>query len=201
MIRTIALLGVVLSSASAFASSVVCNTNSITIPDSGTASLYPSSVTVSGAPSFVRNVVVIINGFSHTRADDVGIVLQGPTGVALLLQDGAGGSPDWINAVYSISDFSGSLLPVEDAVVSGVFRATAYFVGDPFPAPGPVLDYGNPGPANGATATLASTFNGSASNGTWKLFVVDFVAGESGSISNGWCIAINDVVFANAFGF
>lgn len=200
MFRVLALLAGPLLPVSALAASVVCNTTSITIPALGVASVYPSTVTVSGLTSTVRNVLVTVNGLSHTHPNDLGIVLQGPAGVALLLQDGSGDLPE-TNVTYSFSDFSETLLPDSDAVQGGIFRPTSYFTADSFDAPGPLQDYENPGPADGATATLTSTFRGSQSNGSWKLFVKDFDSGDSGSISNGWCLAINDIIFANAFGF
>src|SRR2546421_486249 len=84
------------------------NPAAITINDFSTASLYPSPITVSGLsgtiPVFSGSVKVTLNGFNHTFPDDVGIVLVGPTGAALLLQDGAGADPDMVNVTYSLSD-------------------------------------------------------------------------------------------------
>ena len=80
------------------------NTAAITIPDFGNASPYPSTVTVAGVgtiPATAGSVQVTINGFSHTFPGDVGIVLVGPTGAALLIQDGAGGGPDMVNVTYT----------------------------------------------------------------------------------------------------
>ena len=45
---------------------------------------------------------------------------------------------------------------------------------------------GNPGPAGAGTATFSSAFGGTNANGVWKLYVVDFVAGDAGSITGGW---------------
>src|SRR5450830_1850830 len=65
----------------------------ITTGTSGNASPYPSDISVAGlgtlSSTSANPVQVTLNGFSHTNAGDVGVVLVGPTGAALLLQDGA----------------------------------------------------------------------------------------------------------------
>src|SRR5262249_6106916 len=57
-------------------------------------SVYPSTLNVVGLAGTISKVSVTIKNFSHTFPDDVGIVLVGPTGAALLLMDGAGDDPD-----------------------------------------------------------------------------------------------------------
>ena len=171
--------------------STFSNTAAITIPDVGNASPYPSTVTVAGVgtiPATPGSVQVTINGFSHTFPDDVGIVLVGPTGAALLLQDGAGDDP-MVDVTYTLSDTGATQLPDTGVWGPGTYKPTAY-VEDNFPAPGPGTTYGNPGPAGGGTATFASIFGGTNANGVWSLYVVDFVAGEAGAIAGGWSLTI-----------
>jgi subtilisin-like proprotein convertase family protein len=168
------------------------NSNPITINDLSTASPYPSTITVSGLtgtiPSTAGSVKVTLTGFTHSFPDDVGIVLVGPTGAALLLQDGAGDEPDMTNVTYSLSDAGTSPLPDLTAWPAGIYKPTTYVTGDSFPAPGPGTTYGSPGPFGGGTATFSSVFGGTNPNGVWKLFVGDFVSGDSGQISGGWSI-------------
>ena len=171
-------------------SAVFTNSAPITINDApGNASPYPSTIAVSGLSGTITSVKVTINGFSHTFPDDVGMVLVGPTGAALLIQDGAGDDPDMVNVTYTLVDGSPAL-PSLTAWTPGNYKPTTYFTGDSFPAPGPLLAYGNPGPAGAGTATFASTYNGTAPNGNWNLFVKDFTGGDVGSISGGWTIEI-----------
>jgi subtilisin-like proprotein convertase family protein len=165
------------------------NSTAISIPDNGTGTPYPSTVNVSGLSGNVTGVSVTLNGVSHTFPDDVAIALVGPTGAALLLQDGAGAGPDLVNITYTLSDSGATVLPDTTAWGAGTYKPTSYYSGDVFPAPGPA-SYGNPGPAGGNTATFASIFNGTAPNGTWSLYVVDFVAGDMGSISGGWSLTL-----------
>ena len=58
-----------------------------------------------------------------------------------------------------------------------------------YPAPGPLLAYANPGPAGGGTETLDGTFGGYLADGAWKLYIVDFAAGDAGSVDQ-WDLAI-----------
>src|SRR4051812_34105625 len=71
---------------------VFTNSTPITINDNTTANPYPSTIAVSGLsgtiPTTPGSVKVTINGFSHTFPDDVAMLLVGPTGAALLIQDG-----------------------------------------------------------------------------------------------------------------
>ncbi|HEY0544262.1 MAG TPA: VCBS repeat-containing protein, partial [Pyrinomonadaceae bacterium] len=129
--------------------------------------------------------------FSHTFPDDVGIVLVGPTGAALLIQDGAGDDPDMVNVTYTLSDSGATMLPGATAWTAGTYKPTSFFTGDNFPAPGPGTTYNIPGPVAGGTATFQSTFAGTNPNGVWHLYVADFTGGDSGAISGGWSLTIN----------
>jgi Ca2+-binding RTX toxin-like protein len=181
-----AALGVFAAPASAV---VFTNSSTITINDNANATPYPSNIVVSGVSGNVTDVNVTLNDFTHSFPDDVGVVLVGPTGAALLLQDGAGDDPD-VNAIdTTFNDSAAGFLPNLTAWASGSYRPTAYYAGDAFPDPGPGTAYVNPGASGGGR--LASTFNGTSPNGTWSLYVRDFVGGDSGSIA-GWSLELNN---------
>ena len=165
----------------------VTNPAAITIPAIGNASPYPSAITVSGLSGNIANtagsVKVTLNSFSHTFPDDVGMVLVGPSGAALLLQNSvtsSSGGQAATNVTYTISDDGLSALPDGSALSAGTFRPASYREGNSFPAPGPLTTYGNPGPIGGGTATFSTTFGGLLPNGVWNLYVVDFGAGMLG---------------------
>lgn len=165
------------------------NASTITIPTVGNADLYPSPIVVSGMTGTVTSVTITFNNFSHTFPDDLGIVLVGPTGAALLVADGCG--EDVVSGVtFTLADSGSTLLPDVDPWTAGTYKPAGYFTGDSFPAPGPLLAYSHPGPAGGNTATFASVFNGTAPNGTWNLFIKDFVAGDGGSVTGGWTLNV-----------
>lgn len=170
------------------------NPTPIVINERDTATPYPSDINVTGLIGPVLSVKVTLNGFSHTFPDDVGIVLKGPTGAALLIQDGAGDDPDMNNVTYTIADSGATILPNMTAWGPGTYKPTTYFINDVFPAPGPITAYGSPGPTGGGTATFASTFNGTNPNGTWSLFIVDFAAQDSGEIAGGWTLEVTATI-------
>ena len=155
---------------------------------------YPSSITVTGLTGNIAStsgsVKVTLNNFSHTFVSDVGIVLVGPGGQALLIQDGAGGEDAISNLTFTLSDTGAAQLPADVAWGPGTYKPTAYFSDDSFPAPGPGTAYNNPGPDAGGTATFTSTFGGTNPNGTWNLYVRDFATGDGGSIAGGWTLEI-----------
>ena len=175
---------------------VFTNSAPITIPSQGNASLYPSPITVTGMSGNIAatpgSVKVTLNSFSHTFPDDVGIVLVGPTGAALMLQyavtSDSAGQPA-TNLTYTISDDGASILPNDTPLTAGTFKPANHQPGfPPFPAPGPGTAYNNPGPLG--SATFSSTFGNTAPNGQWSLYVIDFVANDMGSIAGGWTLTL-----------
>jgi subtilisin-like proprotein convertase family protein len=168
---------------------IFTNSTAITINDEDVATPYPSTINVTGLGGNVTSAKITLNGFSHSFPDDIGVLLQAPSGAALLMMDGAGDDPDMNNITFTLVD-GGTVLPNLTAWGAGNWKPTGYFTGDPFDAPGPGTTYSHPGPAGGNTATFASTFNGTVANGDWKLYVIDFVAGDDGAISGGWTLEL-----------
>jgi subtilisin-like proprotein convertase family protein len=154
------------------------NPASISIPNSGAASPYPSNITVSGILGTVTKVTARINNLSHTFPDDLDVLIVGPAGQKVILTSDAGGSLDLVNTTLTFDD-SGPALPDSAQILSGTFSPTNFGTGDAFPAPAPAAPYG---------AVLAD-FNGTNPNGTWSLFVTDDAGGDTGSIAGGWSIS------------
>jgi PKD repeat protein len=150
----------------------------INIPDSGTASLYPSKISVASLPSNPVKVTVTLTGISHTYPDDLDILLVGPGGQKVLLMSDAGGGTDINNLTLTFDDAAGSTLSDSSAIVSGTYKPTDFAAGDTFPAPAPAGPYG----------TALSAFTGLNPNGVWSLYVLDDAAGDSGSIAGGWSL-------------
>ncbi|HET8971392.1 MAG TPA: Ig-like domain-containing protein, partial [Candidatus Nanopelagicales bacterium] len=158
-----------------------CNTGTVTPPMVGTAQPYPSHILVSGLSGEVSKVTATLKGVSHSAPIDLDIMLAGPTASKnLLLMSDAGGQDPVGNADLTFDDDAAGPLPVP--AVSGTYRPTR--VDDEsvenFPAPAPAL----------SAATALSTFDGTAPNGTWSLYVVDDATGDSGSIAGGWCLTV-----------
>ncbi len=153
---------------------IFSNPATITIPSSGEADPYPSTIVVPDAVTSVSKVTVTLLNFSHTFPTDVDILLVGPGGNVLLMSD-AGGSGDVSNLTLTFDD-AGASLPQFDPLVSGTYRPTNFGGGDAFPAPAPADPYG----------AALSVFNGTDPSGTWALYVVDDFVVDSGSIIDGW---------------
>jgi subtilisin-like proprotein convertase family protein len=153
----------------------VANPASITIPNSGVATPYPSVINVSGVTGPVTKVTATLVGLTHTFPGDLDVLLVGPGGQKVILMSDVGGG----NAVSNITlTFEDGAAAVPAALVSGTFTPTNSGTGDPFPAPAPAAPHG----------TALSAFNGVDPNGTWRLFVVDDAAGDFGSFSGGWSL-------------
>jgi subtilisin-like proprotein convertase family protein len=156
------------------------NPSPITIPSVGTATPYPSTINVSSVIGLVADVNVTLTGLSHTFPQDVGVLLVGPGGQRVVLMDGAGGSTAITNVNITFDDQAASSLPSSGGIPSGSYRPTNFFPSDVFAPPAPGAPYGS----------LLSVFNGTNPNGVWSLFVQDFSAGDSGSVSGGWGLQI-----------
>ncbi|UXI66251.1 hypothetical protein [Tahibacter amnicola] len=186
-------LGLFSLSGAAIAGNNFCNSSQVTFNDNGVADVYPSAINVVGAPGNITTLTVTINSFSHSFPDDVGFVLVGPGGQALLLQSGAGDSAGVSEQTYTFDDAAAATLPDLAAWSGGTYKPTNFYLAnDNYPAPGPLTTYSNPGPGGAGTATLASVFAGTSANGTWNLFAADFASGDTGDFA-GWCIAFTGV--------
>jgi hypothetical protein len=166
---------------SKFSGSVVfSNSGGITIPSSGNATPYPSSITNTTSFSFGSQVGppvslrVRISGFSHTWPDDVDIFLMAPNGRVVTLMSDAGGSLDAVNAELLFSDAATATLPDAAQITSGTYLPTNY--------EGNINDTLPPGIVGAPGSSLNALLSGSIS-GDWKLFVTDDLGGLLGSIS------------------
>ena len=154
------------------------NAVSITIPDHGAASPYPSTIDVGGINYQVQEVVVGLSGLSHTFASDIDILLVGPSGQSVVLMAGTGGGSSISNVNLTFDDAAPTNLPVAGPILSGSYKPTTYSINASFPLPAPA---GPHGPA-------LSVFSGTDPNGTWKLFVVDEEEEDMGVIASGWSL-------------
>lgn len=175
---------------------IFTNSNAITIVDNDKASTYPSQLAVSGMSGLVSNVQVTIHGLSHVYVSDVSLLLQAPSGEALLLQSFCADGASATNLTYTIADAGATQFSAASIWSNnGTYKPTSY-MWDIFPSPAPLTppgfgSYNAPGPFGPQTATFASTFNGINPNGTWKLFIGDFASGDAGTISGGWSLNIS----------
>ncbi|NIQ91673.1 MAG: DUF2341 domain-containing protein, partial [Deltaproteobacteria bacterium] len=158
---------------------IFSNSSSLTIPDSGQASLYPSNITVSGVTGTVTKVTVSVYGLNHTWADDIDMLLVGPGGQTVMLMSDQG-NDDAISLNLTFDDDAPSDLPDATTASSGTYKPIVTAQNDAMNGPAPAGPYG----------TLLSDFNGVDPNGTWSLYIMDDAANDAGSLSGGWELAI-----------
>lgn len=155
----------------------------------GTASLYPSTINVSGMAGTIAHIDVGLNGVSHTFPDDVDVLLVGPGGQRVMLMSDVGGTAD-MSAVDLIFEQSASAsLPDSTQVSSGTYLPTNY-TGSTTLEPSGVDNFPSPGPGQSTYSSNLDTFNGTSPNGAWTLYIVDDEHFDSGNFANGWALGI-----------
>jgi uncharacterized repeat protein (TIGR01451 family) len=158
------------------------NSAAITIPDHGSASPYPSTISVTGLAGLVGKVAVSLKGVTHGFPDDIDILLVSPSGQKVVLMSDTGGGHSITNLNLAFDDSASAGLPDTAQIGSGTYKPTDFEPGDNFPPPAPV----------GAVSAFLSALNGSNPNGNWSLYVVDDATGDSGLISN-WSLSITTI--------
>src|SRR4029079_2669988 len=108
------------------------------------------------------------------------ILLVGPGGQNAIVLSDAGGSSAASGVSLTLTDSAATSVPDAGPLVSGSFKPTNIGAGDTFPAPAPA-------PSGGSAL---SVFDGTNPNGSWRLYVVDDLNGDTGNIAGGWCVNI-----------
>lgn len=163
------------------------NHGTITIPDSGAALTYPSTIVVSGLTGTFNSARLRLNDFSHTFSRDVSILLVGPQGQNFILYSNAGPNGAISNTNVLLSDAAADVVP-ETVFPSGTYKPTNRYNPPDYPLPAPAGPFASPGPLG--TDTFASVFGGTDPNGTWSLYVFDMAGGDMGWIAGGWDLDI-----------
>lgn len=158
------------------------NTTPITIPDSGIASPYPSSIVVTGGPASIAAVRVTLANVNHTYPQDVQAMLVAPNGARVLLVSNRGGSANAVNVTLSFDSESTNPLGV---YVTGIYGPS-----------GNSFAFSPPAPAGPQSNSFAPVI-GSNANGTWQLWVQDSAPPDSGTIA-GWSLDFYDPAVALA---
>jgi subtilisin-like proprotein convertase family protein len=159
----------------------------------GRASAYSSNITASGLTGAVTDVNVTLTGLNHLNPDDIDILLVSPAGKKILLLSDAGGTTDVVSANLTFDDAAAAGIPDAGPMVTATVRPTNFGTGDTIPDVPPIY----PNSATAGGATLASAFNGTEPNGTWRLYIVDDATTSAGSLASGWSI---DITAGGSFG-
>src|SRR5213592_2929876 len=107
------------------------NASAITIPDTGTGTPYPSTINVSGTAGTISQVVVRLDGYTHTYPDDLDVLLVSPTGQKVIVLSDAGGGGDINNVSLTLSDGAAPTPALTDSgqIVSGTFKPANFGTG------------------------------------------------------------------------
>ena len=132
---------------------------------------YPSTITVSGMIGPVSDVDVRLNGFSHGTANDVDLLLVGPSGANLVLLSDPG-DPSVRSSPPATPPSRSTTPPRPASPQSGIISGTVSYRPTDNDAGGAADSFPSPAPAP-STATTLGTFTGTNPNGTWSLYVVD----------------------------
>ena len=147
--------------------------------DQGPASPFPSTLQVRGLTAGrILKVRVTLIGLSHTSPADIDAMLVSPGNRGVILMSDVGDNDEVVGITLVFDqDAPGRLT---EPLTSGTFQpVNEDDETDPFPAPAPV----------GVTGHSLTIFNNTNPNGTWKLFVVDDIKFDTGSLG-GWSLTI-----------
>ena len=136
-----------------------------------------SGVGIIGSCVTIDNVTIDLN---HTWVGDIGILLIGPGGQVLELSTGNGGAGDNYSGTV-FTDMAGDFITTGAPPYSAAYKPE-----------GRVTNLNNPysnAPALG-THTFANTYNGTNADGTWFLYINDYVAADIGLLLS-WSITFN----------
>jgi len=198
---------------------ITINSNSSAAQDGTGGYPYPSQIILSGISGTIENLTVELNGLQAEDPNFMGFMLQAPSGNALELMswtdgNGPGGDPPALTSsstdVYLDDTGSGLLQgsqetdntevcpsgspcrPADDYTEIGPLYTDAFpSAGSPFSSP---TNLGKAYPTG--TATLTSQFGGGTANGTWLLYLDNWLSestSNNGSLPYGqltqWCLS------------
>lgn len=171
-----------------FAGSIFSNPAPITIPTFGTATPYPSTITISGMTGAVTEVRMVIKDFSHTYTSDADLLLVGPQGQKFVVMSDVGSNTPSNNVTLTLRDSAADNMTAA-ALSSGSYKPTDIPAApDSWADPAPSGPYSSPAPWG--ASTFASVFGGSDPNGVWSLYVRDQFNPDGGAIAGGWELQI-----------
>jgi subtilisin-like proprotein convertase family protein len=140
----------------------------------GPAATYPITFDLSDIPAGVPVALAHLDvRMTHTFPDDLRMALQSPTGTTVMLMANVGGGIDI--APGSLIEFqdTGAVMPDNGPITSGEWRPSSILV-NTLQAPAP----------QGPYASTLAAFDGEPARGTWRLWVMDDLGGDNGTINS-----------------
>jgi subtilisin-like proprotein convertase family protein len=160
------------------------NAHTLTHDFAGPATPYPHAIVVDQALiGRIEKVRVRLAGVSHDHTSDLDVLLEGPGGQKVMLMSDVGGMTAGFDMELVFDDGAPSGLPTSGGIMSGTYRPTNL---------GPPTDFFSPPAPTGPYGTALSVFNHTRPAGAWKLWVMDDLDLNSGTILN-WGLEITVV--------
>lgn len=142
---------------------------------------FPATIEVGGfKKGKIKDVNLILHDFSHTRPEDIEVMLVAGNGRNATVLSDVGGNNAAADLILTLDDEAAAPLPAATQLVSGAFQPINDGPGDFFPGSG-VTPSGN---------VALSVFDGGNPNGMWSLFGWDDSGGQIGSLAGGWSLEI-----------
>ena len=185
LVLAIALLSIGATAGTASAATkTFVNSTFINIPDDSAGSPYPSTINASGFVGNVQKVTATLHGFTHSYADDIAVLLVGPSGTNSILMGHVGGNEgvDQPQINITFDQASLNMLNTENEAITGTYR--------PSVEQGDMLPMRPPAPAGPVFPVNLDVFNNTPANGNWSLFIDDQVAGDDGGVFGGWSLNV-----------
>jgi hypothetical protein len=165
-----------------------CNPGAITVPSKGAATPYPSNIFVSGYSSNLSAVTVQLDNISSSDIAETDLLLVGPTGAAIVPFAAVGDGSTISGVNITLDDTAAELIPGGSPLLSGTYKPTSITGSTTLSFPGAPSITGANYAATDGPATLTSEFGGTAPNGTWALYAIDYSGSGTATIGGGWCV-------------
>jgi hypothetical protein len=152
------------------------------VTGAGPASRYPMTINVFGMPTNINSVIVTIWGLSHTRSEDLNLLLESPSGKRIILMSNVGGT----NGVsYANLRFvQGAVAPVQSYPIP--WGVTTTYLPSNYGQVTPQVPFGLPVEAYSSDL---DDLKGDNPNGVWKLYIYDDVSpGGIGKLYGSWSL-------------
>ena len=162
---------------------------------------YPSEINVQGLSGTITDVNVTLNGFTHDFPDDVAVQVVSPTGKSVLLMSDVGGplpsgSAPVSNINLTLDDEAAGSLPDSTQLTTGTYKPTKGTTPTVLPSGWEDNPVPNSWPPDAPDLTVSgsqlSSFDGTAPNGIWKLYVIDDTRFAQGAFAGGWSLELNN---------
>jgi len=154
----------------------------IAIPGAGSvgpAQRYPATINVRGMPTNLASVRVILYYLSHSRPDDLDILVVSPSGKMIVLMSDAGGNTAVTNVTLVFEQIYG---PPPDSDPIGSWQ-THYFCPANYGTP---EETQLPGAPPGPYSTNLYDLVGDNPNDVWSLYIYDDSTGSTGILLGSW---------------